>query len=53
MPENGRLARVATVVHFVGQYFGYLFVPLRIAGVLRHAAIMRDSPPDRMLPARR
>jgi hypothetical protein len=43
MPENGRLAQVATAVHLVGQYLGYLFVALRIAGVLRHAAFMRDS----------
>jgi len=31
----------------------YLFVALRIAGVVRHAVIMRHSLPDRMLPARR
>jgi hypothetical protein len=29
----------------------YLFVALRIAGVLLHAVIMRDSLRDRMLPA--
>jgi len=47
------LAQVAIAVHFVDQYLVYLFVALRIAGVLLHAVIMRDSLPDRMLPARR
>ena len=53
LPANGRLAQVAIAVHFVDQYLVYLFVALRIAGVLLQAVIMRDSLPDRMLPARR
>jgi len=53
LPANGRLAQVAIAVHFVNQYLVYLFVAPRIEGVLLHAVIMRDSLPDRMLPARR
>jgi len=43
---------VAIGVHFVDQYLVYLFVALRIAGILLHAVVMRDSMRDRMLPAR-
>jgi len=52
VPESGRLAQAALVLHLSGQFLIYGFVGLHIAAALVHGLIRRDGVFERMLPRR-
>jgi cytochrome b561 len=52
VPQSGRLAQAAVVLHLLGEFLIYGLVALHVSAALMHAFIRRDGIFERMLPRR-